>query len=190
MQVHIFHPYFVALLVLAPLFIYWLRRTPRHLSPLRRRLLLGLRLAVFVLLIAGLVRFSLARAYSQANVIFLLDMSHSIAAEVRQQALTFIQTLSKLKRPDDGVGLIVFGADASLEQAVSKTFTVPEIASEVDGAATNIARALQVGLASFPSEGARQLVLLTDTHGHDGIDAAASRPGEKHEHLGRLQQAL
>jgi Ca-activated chloride channel family protein len=169
-QVHIFHPYFVALLVLAPLFIYWLRRTPRHLSPLRRRLLLGLRLAVFVLLIAGLVRFSLARAYSQANVIFLLDMSHSIAAEVRQHALTFIQTLSKLKRPDDGIGLIVFGADASLEQAVSKTFTVPEIASEVDGAATNIARALQVGLASFPSEGARQLVLLTD--GNENVASA------------------
>jgi Mg-chelatase subunit ChlD len=169
-QVHVFYPYFVALLILAPLFIYWLRRTPRHLSPLRRRLLLGLRLTVFVLLIAGLVRLSLTRAYHQVNVIFLLDMSHSIAAEISQQALTFIQTLSKLKRPDDGVGLVVFGADASLEQAVSTTFALSEIASEVDGAATNIARALQVGLASFPAAGARQLVLLTD--GNENVAAA------------------
>ena len=64
----------------------------------------------------------------------------------------------------------MFGADASLEQTVSKTFSLSEVASQVDGAATNIARALQVGLASFPAHGARQLVLLTD--GNENVASA------------------
>ncbi|MCZ6875464.1 MAG: VWA domain-containing protein, partial [bacterium] len=167
---NVFYPYYLVLLILTPLFIYWIRRTPRRLSPLRRRLLLGLRLTAFILFIAGLMRLSLTQASGQTNIIFLLDRSYSIAAEVSQQALTFIQTISERKRPEDGVGLVVFGADASLEQTVSKTFSLSEVASEVDGAATNIARALQVGLASFPAHGARQLVLLTD--GNENVASA------------------
>ncbi len=171
MQVHIFYPYFIALLILTPLFVYWIRRTPRRLSPLRRRLLIGLRLTVFMLMVAGLIRLSLTQVYGQVNIIFLLDMSHSIATEVSQHALDFIRAMNDRKRTEDGVGLVVFGADASLEQVVSKTFTLSEIASEVDGAATNIARALQVGLASFPTEGTRQLVLLSD--GNENVASAA-----------------
>ena len=45
MQIRVFYPYFAALFVLGVLFWYWLRHTPRRLSPLRRRLLLGVRLA-------------------------------------------------------------------------------------------------------------------------------------------------
>jgi Ca-activated chloride channel family protein len=170
-QIRVFYPYFVALLVLVPLFLYWLRRTPRRLSPLRRRLLTVLRLVVFVLMIGGLVRLSLTQAYARAHVVFLLDMSHSIAMTARQQALAFMRAVSERKRPQDGAGLVVFGADASLEQAVTKEFVVPEISSEVDGTSTNIARAIQVGLASLPAEGARRLVLLSD--GNENVGAAA-----------------
>ena len=43
--------------------------------------------------------------------------------------------------------------------------------SEVDGTSTNIAQAIQVGLASFPVAGARRLVLLSD--GNENVAAAA-----------------
>lgn len=171
MQVHVFYPYFVALLLLIPLLVYWLRRTPRRLSPLPRRLLLTLRLIGLLLMVLGLVRLSMTQAAQRANVVFLLDMSHSIAAAARQEALDFIRAVSTQKRQEDGVGLVVFGADALLEQDVSALFTVQEVASEVDGTATNLARAIQVGVASFPAAGARRLVLLSD--GNENVAAAA-----------------
>jgi uncharacterized membrane protein/Mg-chelatase subunit ChlD len=171
MQIHVFYPYFIALIALTPLLLYWLRRTPRRLAPLRRRVLVGLRVIVLGLMVAGLVRLSLTQPYQQANVVFVLDLSHSIATAARQAALDFIQAVSQHKRPQDSVGLVVFGTDASLEQEVSPQFTLSEITSEVDGTSTNIARALQVGIASFPSAGARRLVLLSD--GNENVASAA-----------------
>ena len=72
------------------------------------------------------------------------------------------------KRPQDQVGLVVFGADALLDQAVSADFTLRDISTEVDGT-TNIARAIRVSLANFPADGARRLVLLSD--GNENVAA-------------------
>src|SRR5919108_2143575 len=94
MQIRVFYPYFAALFTLGVLFWYWLRHTPRRLSPLRRRLLLGVRLAVLALVVAGLVRLSLTQLSQRANVVFLLDLSHSVAVAARQQALDFVHAVS------------------------------------------------------------------------------------------------
>jgi Ca-activated chloride channel homolog len=171
MQLRVFYPYFTALFVLGVLFWYWLRHTPRRLTPFRRRLLLGVRLAVLALIVAGLVRLSLTQLSQRANVVFLLDLSHSVAVAARQQALDFVRAVSQHKPPQDGIGLVVFGADAVVEQGVSQQFTLSEVSSQVEGTATNIARAIQVGIASFPSEGARRLVLLSD--GNENVGSAA-----------------
>jgi len=141
------------------------------LSPRRRRFLIALRLAVLILLVGGLVRLSLTQAYQRANVVFLLDLSQSIATTVQQQALDFVQAMVAQKRPQDSIGLVVFGADAILEQSVSREFTLADIASEVEPTSTNIARAIQVGMASFPPDGARRLVLLSD--GNENVGSAA-----------------
>ena len=171
MQIRVFYPYFAALLLLGLLFWYWLRHTPRRLAPLRRRLLMGVRLVVLALLIAGLVRLSLTQLSQQVNVVFLLDLSHSVAAATRQHALDFMRTVSQHRPAQDGIGLVVFGADAVVEQGVSRQFALSDITSQVEGTATNMARAIQVGIASFPSEGARRLVLLSD--GNENVGAAA-----------------
>src|SRR5207245_9484645 len=155
MQLRVFYPYFAALFVLGVLFWYWLRHPRRRRAPLRRRLLLGVRLAVLALVVAGLVRLSLTQLSQRANVVFLLDLSHSVAVAARQQALDFVRAVSQHKPPQDGIGLVVFGTDAVVEQGVSQQFALSEVSSQVDGTATNIARAIQGGIASFPSEGAR-----------------------------------
>ena len=103
MQLRLLYPYFLAILVLLPLVVLWLRRTPRRLSPGRRRFLIALRLAVLILLVGALVRLSLTQAYQRANVVFLLDLSQSIATTVRQQALDFMQAMVAQKRPQDSV---------------------------------------------------------------------------------------
>lgn len=171
MQIRVFYPYFAALLVLGLLFWYWLRHTPRRLSPLRRRLLMGVRCVVLGLIVAGLVRLSLTQLSQQVNVVFVLDMSHSVATAARQQALDFIRAVSRHRPPQDGIGLVAFGADAVLEQGVSRQFTLLEVTSQVEGTSTHIARAIQRGIASFPSAGARRLVLLSD--GNENVGSAA-----------------
>ena len=165
------YPWFITLLVLAPLLLLWLRRTQRRLTPLRRRLLSCLRLLALLLLVGGLTRLALTQPYEQANVVFALDLSHSVSAAVRKQALDFIRAVSGAKRTQDGVGLVVFGADAYLEHGVARRFSLPDIASEVDGSATNVARALQVSATGFPTEGAKRLVLISD--GNENVGSAA-----------------
>ena len=165
------YPWFITLLLLAPLLLLWLHRTQRRLAPIRRRILGGLRLLALLLLVCGLMRLALTRPYEQANIVFALDLSHSVSTTVRNQALDFIRAVSRAKRPQDGVGLVVFGADAYLEHGVAKRFSLPDITSEVDGSATNVARALQVSATGFPVEGAKRLVLLSD--GNENVASGA-----------------
>src|SRR5262245_1438621 len=147
MQIRVFYPYFAALFILGAFFWYWLRHTPRRLSPLRRRLLLGVRLAVLALVVAGLVRLSLTQISQRANVVFLLDLSHSVAVAARQQALDFVSAVSQHKPPQDGIGLVVFGADAVVEQGVSQQFALSEVKSKGEATATNVTLRSHVGLA-------------------------------------------
>lgn len=171
MQIRIFYPYATILLISGLLCWYWLRSTPRRLTPRRQRLLLALRCLVLTGLISALLRVSLMQLSPQVNVVFLLDMSHSVITAARQQGLDFLQALLQWQRPEHGVGLVVFGTDAVLERGVSASRPLTEIASQVEGTSTNIARAMQVGIASFPSEGARRLVLLSD--GNENVGSAS-----------------
>ena len=168
----VLYPWFIALLLLAPLLLLWLRRTQRRLAPLRRRLLAGLRLLALLLLVGGLARLAVTPADEQVNVRFRPGTCPT--ASVRRCAsapLDFIRTVGGAKGAQDGAGLVVFGADAYLEQGVAARFTAPDIASEVDGSATNLARALQVSATGFPAQGAKRLVLLSD--GNETVASAA-----------------
>lgn len=171
MHIHVFYPYAAILLAAGWLYWYWLRATPRRLTAQKRRLLLGFRYVVLVCLVAGIIRISHTHISQQVNVVFLLDMSHSVVAAARQQGLDFLRAVLQQQRPEQGVGLVVFGTDAVLEHSVSPQPPPLEVTSQVEGAATNIARAIQVGIASFPSTGARRLVLLSD--GNENVGSAA-----------------
>ncbi|MGE3539730.1 MAG: VWA domain-containing protein [Candidatus Tectimicrobiota bacterium] len=171
MQIRIVYPYAAVLLACGFFYWYWLRVTPRRLTTGRRRLLLGCRCLVLALLVAGLLRVSLTHLSPRVNVVFLLDMSHSVVAAARQQGLDFLRAVLRQHRQEHRIGVVAFGADAVLERGVSAPRALDEVTSQVDGTATNIARAIQVGMASFPLDGARHLVLLSD--GNENVGAAA-----------------
>ena len=171
----VLYPWFIALLLLAPLLLLWLRRTPRRLAPMRRRLLSGLRLLALLLLIGGLVRLALTQPYEQANVVFALDLSHSVSAAVRRQALDFVRAVSGAKRPQDGAGLVVFGRRRLSRTRVAKRFSLPDIASEVDGSATNIARAMQGQRRRFSCRG-RQAIGAAERRQRERRLGGRSRP--------------
>ena len=93
---------------------------------------------------------------------FALDVSDTVSEEGREAAQDFLQhALRQMKKGDQG-GLVVFGADASVEASLQPALEVKEVASTVSGQATDIGHALELAMAQFPLGGKKRVVLLTD----------------------------
>lgn len=117
------------------------------------------------------------RLPSGTSVIYVVDVSDSIPMESRGRAVDFINRSSKLRSQGDSVGVIIFGADAGTEIALSSDVTrVPgRFESLVPSHGSNIASAIDLAVRSLPSTGTRRIVLVTDGNETDGDGVAAAR---------------
>ena len=161
------HPW-VLLLLLLPL-AGLLRRQVRSWPML-------LRLLVLTALILALSGPGVGSQVETRWVYFLLDLSQStrladdpagLLAQVRQLAVP---------RPHTRYGLIVFGRQPLIEQSFQPTIAVREIHSTIDPLGSNIAAALLLALNSFPAEGGKSVVLLSDGRSSGGeLDQVLAR---------------
>lgn len=153
------------LLILIPLG-YFMYRMAAHsladLSSFRSRLALVLRSLIVVMLVFAFAGARMVQNVSQRCVVFVMDVSDSIPKERQQAALGFVnRSLKQLKR-ENLVGVIAFGADASVELAptnipkVDKLYSIPQTGN------TDISQALGLALALFPERCAKKIVLLSD----------------------------
>ncbi len=162
MNLTILIPQYLLLLVAIPpvLWLFW--RSTTHPSRVRRGLVLGLRVLLIVLLVLSVSGLSVENPTEQANVMFALDVSDSVSEEGREAALDFVQrTLGQMKKGDQA-GLIIFGADVSVEAGLQPMPDVKKITSTVSGHATDISHALELAMAQFSGGGKERVVLLTD----------------------------
>jgi Mg-chelatase subunit ChlD len=166
------------LLLLLPVcigFVYALWRTSRvYMPPLRRRLSLGLRVAIVVLLLAVLAE---PRVQLQANdlaVAFLLDRSDSITPSMQADQERWLAAALQRKEPQDQAAVVSFGRDPVIERALSRDSDPPRLSpsGNVNAGATDIAAAIRAGLAVLPPSAARRLVLLSD--GQENLEKAAT----------------
>jgi Mg-chelatase subunit ChlD len=126
-----------------------------------------LALAVLVVALAGPLAGSGTR---HTDVVFALDLSSSIARESVAAALDF---LSRARESQARTGLVVFGADASMESLVSGgSEPLREITAHVERAGTDIGRAIEVAIGAFPAGSHRRIVLLSD--GRENLGDARS----------------
>lgn len=117
----------------------------------------ALAFAALVIALAGPLASSRSR---QTDVVFALDLSHSIARESVAEALDFV---NRARESAARVGLVVFGADAAVESAVrSGSEPVSEITAQVNRSGTDIGRAIEVATGAFGAAAQRRIVLLTD----------------------------
>ena len=143
-------PQYLLLLLVMPAIIWLFWHSTIHLSPFRRGLVLGFRVLIVALLVFSLCGLSVENPTEQVNVMFALDVSDSVGEEGREAALDFLQrALRQMKKGDQG-GLVVFGADASVEASLQPAPEVNKIASTVSGQATDIGHALELAMAQFP----------------------------------------
>ncbi|MBI4641570.1 MAG: VWA domain-containing protein, partial [Candidatus Tectomicrobia bacterium] len=155
--------YYLALLViLVPCILYFLKKISLTFSGTRKIIALSLRLLIIALLTLGLAGFSTPQPTKHLNLIFCLDLSKSISESARSQALKFIEEASEAAGVNDTIGLVIFGSEASLEISPQPRVKIREISSQIGTDATDIAKALELALASFPEEGRKRIILLSD----------------------------
>lgn len=154
-------PLALLLLALLPVIIVSARRraTPRTAAALRA--------VVLAVLIAALAGPSVPGLGGGQHVIFVLDLSDSISAASRQDAVRFLRDAAGHRRGGDRIGLVTFGAEAILEEAPSAD---PRLAvvTRPSGAATDVAAAIRTALAALPASGSRRIVVSTDGNANRG----------------------
>jgi uncharacterized membrane protein/Mg-chelatase subunit ChlD len=135
-----------------------------------------LRTALVVFLALALAEPRVKQSNENMTVLFVLDQSESVPAEYdangvdlrAQRVLDFInQSVAKrgAGHERDKVGLIVFGRRPRLElpPAVVPRFNLAKLPDKaVDGSYTDIAAALKLGIASFPDDTGKRIVLISD----------------------------
>jgi Mg-chelatase subunit ChlD len=162
MQVSFVYPAALWLLLIVPLLIGLALALPRRLSPRRFWGSLALRALIFLTLILALAGAQLVNDVTDLTTIFLIDSSDSVAPAARVRAETFAQDSLNAMGPDDKAGVIVFGENALVERTPSGDRVIGRLESAPTAARTNIADAIQLGLALLPADTHKRLVLLSD----------------------------
>ena len=126
----------------------------------RRRpsaILRGLALVSLLLALAGPQVISHLR---ENYVYFVVDSSGSISRP-REELFGLIDSLA-VEREHVHYGLILFGAEAALDQGFAPRLDLEGVSTIVSREGTDIAAALKLALESFPEEGGKAIVLLSD----------------------------
>jgi Mg-chelatase subunit ChlD len=161
-------------LVIVP--IIWLGwRAMRSYDLLRRLTSVGLRCALLALVVLMLAGPRIDREHDHLTVIGLVDVSGSVQRFVepppdpQQQRRSIIQVYRAwLRQATDGrdendrFGLVVFDGQATAIAAPTTGDYVDDNLDLTTYPGTNIADAINLGLALFPTDTARRLVLISD----------------------------
>ncbi|MCP4536200.1 MAG: VWA domain-containing protein [Chloroflexi bacterium] len=161
-----------ALLIFLPLLaLSFLGRAGRPM--LRRWVGVGLRLLVGLGLIIALAGAQTARPTNDLAAVFLLDLSDSVSAAEQERAKQFIHHAVTEMPSGARVAIVAFGQDALVEQLASEIQDLAPITSVPRSGRTDIGAALRLGLALFPEESQKRLVLLSD--GQENIGDALAQ---------------
>lgn len=155
------NPLALVLLLAVPLVIYlgWPRQRFRRL---RDSLSMTLRAVIVILLVFALAGVQVSQSANKLAVVFLIDVSDSLGTEVQEQQLEYVRQAIQNMGPDDAAGVVVFGADPRTERTVNTVRELSALQSQPVTSNTDLAQAIRHGVALFPSDAARRMVILSD----------------------------
>ena len=173
-MLHFTSPLALILLLAVPLVISlgWPRQRFRRL---RDAASLALRVIIVLLLVLAVAGFQVSQSANKLAVVFLIDVSDSLGAGVQEQQLAYVRQSLQDMGPDDVAGVVVFGADPRTERSVNAVRELGDIQSHPVTSNTNLAAAIRHGIALFPNDAARRLVVLSDGRPTIGDTEAAVR---------------
>ncbi|MDY7077641.1 MAG: VWA domain-containing protein [Chloroflexota bacterium] len=169
-----------ALLIFLPLLALPLLGRDLRSALRRSRFVILLRLLIGLGLILSLSGARLVRPVDDLAVVFVLDLSDSVPAAEQERARLFIREAVAGMPAGGQAAIVAFGEDALVERLASEERDLPPITSAPHPGRTNVAAALRLGLALFPEDSQKRLVLLSDglENAGDGLaqaDLAAAR---------------
>ena len=153
----------ILLLIPAALGLAWLiARSGRRTVPARQhRWALIVRSAVLVLVVTAAAGPHLVRSVSTRSVLFMLDRSESIGAEVQRAQEDFLRSALNRSDPTARAGIAVFGNEIRLDRAMGPLRPFDGIRTEIDGSATDLSGALVAAASLLPTAGSRRVGVLT-----------------------------
>jgi uncharacterized membrane protein len=171
---------FLAILTLAlEGFLYWRRQSGGGRTALLPRPVdrwaLGVRGASLVVLLWALTQPQVSRWLDRQNVFFLLDMSDSVSLAARETGYRYAAAALEGMKDEDRAGLITFGREPQLAEPLRAKPTLARPQPPGTTNSTNIERAIQLALASFPAGEANRIVLLSDGRENAGKALAAAQ---------------
>lgn len=167
-------PIYLWALLLIPLAWGLAALAPRALPGVRRRLSLGLRAAVLALLVLALAGAQLRRPVDNLSVVFLVDVSDSMPVGARQEATEYVRAAIEEMPEGDRAAVVVFGKEALVERTASDLRRLDPLGSVPIATRTDIAAAIQLGLALLPADMQKRIVLLSDGQENEGDARAAA----------------
>jgi Ca-activated chloride channel homolog len=157
-------PIFLLLLGLLPVLWIWMRRAPGA-SPM----CLALKCAAFAALAIALADPWAALRVERLAVTVLIDTSASMPLESVQRGEAMLRDLVR-KNTGAELRLITFAEHPKLLEvpAQANQVHIPQGVDPKEGLATNLEDALQLAVSTFPSQGARRILLISDGNENRG----------------------
>jgi uncharacterized membrane protein len=167
------HPYYLLLLAPSLAWVVWFAwKTDVQVSPWRRWTALGIRSVVLIALVFAVAGLQWLRPMEGMNVYFALDRSESIPSPQQEAAKEYVNRISKEKKKEDRVGVIVFGAEASIESSPNAAVDLEKVQAVVGTERTDLAGAIRLATAAFAETGQKRLVVMSD--GNENVGDAMS----------------
>jgi uncharacterized membrane protein len=161
------------LLALIPILYWGLPRSP--FRRLRESTSLLLRCLLITLIVLALAGAQVVRSADRLAVVFLVDTSDSISTAAREAQVAYLREALERMTPDDEAAVVVFGANALVERALSVVRELPNLRSAPVTSNTDVAEAIRIALGLFPNDSARRIVILSDGVQTIGDSLAAAR---------------
>jgi Ca-activated chloride channel homolog len=175
MRLEFTNPLALALLALIPVALYFARHSLANLSGLRGRASLATRVIILTLVVLALAGLRIRTTSRDLALIFLVDVSASVAQDARAQVIDFINSEVERAGPRDYLCIVAFGRDPSVELAPTRKealagWRLQEISSNPPRDYTDIAAALRLASALVPEDAVGRILLVSD--GNENLESA------------------
>ncbi|MEL7234454.1 MAG: VWA domain-containing protein, partial [Chloroflexota bacterium] len=135
---------------------------------------LVLRLIILLLMILAISGAQVVRSADKLAVVFLVDVSDSIDPATQDAEFAYVAEAMESMGINDSAGIVLFGTNAVVERQVNNVRELGEIQSAPVTSNTDLAEAIRLGLALFPADAARRMVILSDGRPTVGDTEAAA----------------
>lgn len=163
-----FHQLWILSLLLIPLGYLFLRRHDLASRALTDRVAIGLRIGSITLLLIALAGPQWLSHAQNHYVYFLVDLSASTRPSTSKPLLLERLNSWAVPQPNTQYGLIAFGKQPFVELPFAPSLQLQTLQTEVEPVGTDLSAALELALATFPEDGTKTMVLLSDGQATQG----------------------